>query len=285
MPYGVHAYGVSPFLEYQGIPDKRIYNEIEFFGSTGGITIDDVHLLNYEMTLDEIIAEDISVQPIWTDRTLLLCYFNDNLNGGNITNITGNIDNWEVYRKELNDSAFTLLDTLLGTAEMYTDFTAQPYKTYTYEVVATNDIERSEPILGERLYICSYNDVLIDSVTGESHIFNLNLQEGESTNNVDFVKYEGINKYPSVVRGQRDYMSYAITAIPIYQTSTQTTYSQTSDYLDTLRVFINNPNDKILKTRKGFIYRGQTNGYRQSPLLNGIDPYIVSFEFYETGVI
>lgn len=281
--FGTMGVGIAPF---QGIlipPDKKIYKNVKFYGD---MIIDDIHIIDNIMSLSEIESLDILESPVWDSETLLLCLFDDNLNGGNITNVTNPITGLEIYRKEILENSFNLLGTLNPSSENFIDIKAQPYKTYEYQMVASNDNERSEPILGSQLYIDLHGDFIIDSNTQAVYVMDLNLSESATENKSTFNIYEGLSKYPSVLKSIQDYNVLSLSAIPINNyNEVINDIEQNVNYLDRLKDFINNDNDKILKTRKGFIYLGSTYNYKHEPLnINMIkQPYYVNFEFVETG--
>lgn len=284
MAFGVSAFGINPYLPQSLIPPRRNYNKIEFFGD---ITIDDVHLLDFEYTRAQVEALDIAVEPTWDDNTLMLAHYNNNLGAGNLENINGTIDTIEVFRKERADSVFTKIATLNGSAEEYIDISAIPFKNYTYEMVASNNIERSEPVVGQEINIDVYNDILIDSTNRDFYVFNLNLTENETSSNTGYSRYETINKFPAFLRGRQQYATLGARAIPIANEATlcsDTEISQNIDFMNNLRNFIDNDNLKFIKTRKGFFYKGKTFDYKHSPLNIGIgqQPYYVKFNFVET---
>lgn len=283
MAYGVSGYGVSPYLLQTTTPPKRVYKSIEFFGD---ITLDDIHILDYEFTQTNVESLDVTETPIWDAHTLMLTNFNnENLNGGNLSGIVGNIDNILVYRKATDEAVFKLLATLDGTAKEYVDITALPKKTYQYEMVATNATERSEPVTGDNTLIDVYNNILIDTKTQEVAVFNLNLNEDKTTINTNDNTYQGISQYPSFLRGLANYSAVGMNAIPISNEGSLTNgIEQSADYLNNLKDMITNDNLKILKTRKGFVYKGQTFSMEHSSLNINIteQPKVVNFKFIET---
>lgn len=283
--FGNGVFSSSFFRFFQGLPVKRKYNKMEFYGN---VVIDDVWLRSQVMTEVEMNNMTIDTIPTWTGDTLLLAHFEDTLNAGTLTNISGNIDNWEVYRKETNESSFKLLKELSGTEESFTDVTAQPFKTYKYQVIATNDNERSEPIVGIDTYINVYNNLLIDTITNEVLVLDLDLDEGKHTLNTNYSINSGYGKYPSMMRGRNRYYTMQMKAIPISNYgSFFTTIEQSTDYMQQVENFIENGNMKILKTRKGFIRVGETYGFScESVNINIMQqPFSISFSFVERGDI
>jgi hypothetical protein len=114
----------------------------------------------------------------------------------------------------------------------------------------------------------------------------MSTESSESAYAEDFTVYENFTQYPSFARGQRKYMSTTITGMPGTLTQDKV-LSQTVDYIDALRDFIHNGNEKIFKTRKGQIYKVQTSKFRFKPLNDAISdqPLLVSFDVVESSSI
>jgi hypothetical protein len=90
-------------------------------------------------------------------------------------------------------------------------------------------------------------------------LFDLNLSSGDMSNETDVTIYEGYTQKSSIAIGNRDYLKGTISCIAGTVT-TSNTLSQTVDYLDDLRAFINNKRAKYLKSRKGDVWKVVTWG-------------------------
>jgi hypothetical protein len=275
--------GISSFESLGRVPDKRIYTKITVYGNA---IVDKIHILDSELTNAELEAIDITAALTWSSHTDLLAEFENSLSGGNFLDLDIPILNWQVYRKEQGGITSTLLDTISATDIQYIDYTAQPQKTYIYDLFAVTPTQISEPLETAAILSDFYGYFIIDPVLEIAYKFDMSTESGESAYAEDFTVYENFTQYPSFARGQRKYMSTTITGMPGTLTQDKV-LSQTVDYIDALRDFIHNGNEKIFKTRKGQIYKVQTSKFRFKPLNDAISdqPLLVSFDVVESSSI
>jgi hypothetical protein len=275
--------GISSFESLGRVPDKRIYTKITVYGNA---IVDKIHILDSELTNAELEAIDITAALTWSSHTDLLAEFENSLSGGNFLDLDIPILNWQVYRKEQGGITSTLLDTISATDIQYIDYTAQPQKTYIYDLFAVTPTQISEPLETAAILSDFYGYFIIDPVLEIAYKFDMSTESSESAYAEDFTVYENFTQYPSFARGQRKYMSTTITGMPGTLTQDKV-LSQTVDYIDALRDFIHNGNEKIFKTRKGQIYKVQTSKFRFKPLNDAISdqPLLVSFDVVESSSI
>ena len=275
--------GISSFESLGRVPDKRIYTKITVYGNA---IVDKIHILDSELTNAELEAIDITAALTWSSHTDLLAEFENSLSGGNFLDLDIPILNWQVYRKEQGGITSTLLDTISATDIQYIDYTAQAQKTYIYDLFAVTPTQISEPLETAAILSDFYGYFIIDPVLEIAYKFDMSTESSESAYAEDFTVYENFTQYPSFARGQRKYMSTTITGMPGTLTQDKV-LSQTVDYIDALRDFIHNGNEKIFKTRKGQIYKVQTSKFRFKPLNDAISdqPLLVSFDVVESSSI
>jgi hypothetical protein len=275
--------GISSFESLGRVPDKRIYTKITVYGNA---IVDKIHILDSELTNAELEAIDITAALTWSSHTDLLAEFENSLSGGNFLDLDIPILNWQVYRKEQGGITSTLLDTISATDIQYIDYTAQAQKTYIYDLFAVTPTQISEPLETAAILSDFYGYFIIDPVLEIAYKFDMSTESSESAYAEDFTVYENFTQYPSFARGQRKYMSTTITGMPGTLTQDKV-LSQTVDYIDALRDFIHNGNEKIFKTRKGQIYKVQTSKFRFKPLNDSISdqPLLVSFDVVESSSI
>ena len=96
---------VSPFVT------TSTYTGLKVFGDC---IIDNIHMVNYTMTEDEINAIDSNQTPTWIGgKTIFLATFDsENLDGGNVKGLVSPITEWVVLRKKVSDSKYTELARL-----------------------------------------------------------------------------------------------------------------------------------------------------------------------------
>lgn len=277
------ALGISMLNAYAGYPVPSAYTSIKVYG---GNIIDHVHIKNIELTTTDINNLQLYVSPTWDGNTILLANFANTLNAGNITGLVNPITTWILQRRKTTETTFTTLATLPSTATQYIDATAEPNVEYVYQVLATNATEISEPLVNT-LNSSFFNCVLSSLDGTEAYIFDLNLDFSGLEENTSYQIYEGYDTYPSFSFGDRKYVTGDVSAILASDYSADG-ITQTVDYIKSFSTFINNKQEKIFKDRKGNVIKVvTTGGIKQSPLNIGIgqQPYIVSFNFTESGVV
>lgn len=280
---GGSGFGFGGFEALDPIPAKRVYNKITIHGNA--IT-DKVNILDYELTNAELELIDITDNLTWNSHTDLLAEFENSLSGGNFLDLDIPIISWQVYRREQGSSTSTLLDTISATDIQYIDYTAQPQKTYIYDLFAVTATQISAPLETAATLSDFYGYFIIDPTTNTVFKFDMNTESAESLYAEDFTQYDNYTQYPAFARGQRKYLNTTITGIPATLT-TDKVLTQSVDYIDDLRDFIMNGNEKLFKTRKGQIHRVQTKNFRFKPLSDAISdqPLMVSFDVTESNAV
>lgn len=280
-----YALGVSALNYFnQTPPIPTEYQSIKFYGNNGTYTLlDNIHLRSTVLTDTEVASLDVLETPLWTSDTLLLATFDETLSAGNITNIINPITNFDIYRRKSTESKFIKLATLPVTDTDYIDATLESGSTYVYNIVAKNTTEASEPLqvsLDSDFYLWA----IIDPDTFETHVFNFNLESNAFNNEIAYKRFDGYGKYSTHMFGDRDFLTGNISAIA---SSNCGTIEQSVDYVHSLRTFINNGKTKILKSRKGQALKVITHNFKSEILDDAIgeQPYIVSFDFEEVGVL
>lgn len=275
--------GVSTF---EGIASIIIgdYTSSELYG--GSSCFDNVRLINRKLSDAEFDALVLGETPLWTPETLMLATFDDSdLNAGNITGLTSPVTGYELFRKTEDELSFIKIADLPSTASSYVDITALPNVTYIYDLIATNEDERSNPIEGS-ITTNFYGIYLIDPITYKTYIFDLNLGFDTLNSEMAYQRYDGYNKFSGHSFGKRNFITGSISAIvDEYTTSNQ--FTQTADFVKELQDFINNGEYKILKTRKGEIFKVHTMNFSSQVLNSAItaQPYSISFNFEQIGEV
>lgn len=274
--------GVSPFLGYTST--VSVFNQIVLVG--GDTYFDNITLLNYEMTDEEIANDTIGNIPTWTPQTLLLATFDGyDFSAGNIVGITDSILYYDFFRSEVGDTQLTKLATVDVSQGYYIDYTAKPNKDYIYTIIAKNDTELSNSIEAE-ITTDFYGDYLIRISDLKTYKFDLNLSHSAFTSEVAVKRYDGFNKYSAHSFGERDFITGSVSAI-IQEGCTDIDFTQTEEFIKEFREFINDGSEKIFKTRKGEVYKVKTMNFASNVLNINIasQPYIISFNFEESGEV
>lgn len=274
--------GLSVLSGFTAFPQPSAYTNIEIYGNS---IVDNVQVKNVLISETEIInLPSIPTEPVFDGYTLMLATFNNgNLNAGN-ANVSYPITGWDLFRRKSDEQVFTKLITTGANVGTYIDNRVEPNATYIYELFGFNATERTAPIVAT--IESSYYNWVLSSIDGTiNYIFDLNLNSDGFDNAVASNIYDGYGKYSKVTQGIRDYRTGKIEAIVASQV-TDTGIVQTVEFIDGLRSFINNGEEKILKSRKGDVLRVATNKGMESKVLSdaiGQQPYVVGFEFIEVG--
>lgn len=282
--------GYNAFLGYmplQGgsfMPTPSAYTGLKVFGEC---IIDNIRVSNYTMTDAEIGLIDFNITPPWVaGKTIFLATFDySNLVGGNVIGLLSPILNWVVQRKKTTDITFTTLATLPVGSISYVDSTAEPNTSYTYQLLATNETEISEPLVNT-IDSDFYNSIIMDVDGTDVYIFDANLDFSGFSNEVATQRYDGYNKYSAYAFGNRDFKTGDVSAI--IHSGITGSITQTIDYVKAFNEFINNGKQKIFKDRKGNVLKVvTTGGVKQVPvdLAIGEQPYMVSFHFEEVAEV
>jgi hypothetical protein len=269
-------------LQYQpSLPVPIPYNKITFYG--GSTIIDKIHIQNIELTGAQVQA----INPIdtisWQPTTVLLANFDtDTLDGGNIISLPDALVGWKIYRTDTSTNISTLINTIAPTEGDYIDYSVAAYKTYFYEIIPYTATTQGSPLTTASIYVDIFGWYLCDYDSPSIvYLFDLNLSSNQIENETNVTTYETYTQKPVYSIGQRNYIRGSISCIAGEILSDGTIY-QPVDYLDDLRSFINNGKTKILKSRKGHVWKVITYGMPMKFMDNiGEQVTEISFNFSE----
>ena len=276
--------GLSTFQSVEGsnIPLRKTYSKVRVYGNS---IIDKLQIKNIEISDSELQNIIMTDNLIWDANTLLMAEFENDLVAGNIADLTNPITKWQINRREVSGSTFKVLDVVdVGVSE-YIDYSAQHGKNYIYSLFATSENEQSEPLECEEIETDFFGWYLIgNDPDGSTYVYvlDLNVSSGSITNDEDFTEYQGYGKFNSFAKGQRNFIRGSVQAIA-GTIQSNSTLLQSVDYIDTLRNRIQDVSTKILKNRKGEIWKVKTHGYNASQLDDSINQqvYLVNFNFIQ----
>ncbi len=252
--------GTSFLQQVYSIPEAVVYDKIQIYGSA---KIDKCRCLNVNLTDEEVDALRFQDSYTWTPQTLMLAEFNNTLAAGNIEGITNPITNWEIYRKEENETTFTLLKKVDLDVESFTDHRARAYRNYDYRVFAVNDTEISTPLDAPTVYTDWYHWSLTDEDSDTVYLFDLDLSSGQIGRVQDMTYYDSsFSKYTPQTFGQHDFIEGSISATGgSIDCSEADSLNYSREYIETLGAFINNKKNKILKSRYGETWIVSTSNF------------------------
>lgn len=277
-------FGVSIFEGIAGILPGN-YNGMHFYG--GDILLDNIRIVNRNYSDLEFSNLDLHELPIWTPEIVMLSTFEKlDLNGGNVDGLTSPLTAYDIFRKKDEDTSFLKIKTVSSDILSMKDTTVKPGVKYTYNIVPKNATELANPIEGS-IQSNFYGSYLIDPVTYQAYMFDLELDFDALKSETAVTRHDGFGKYSSFSFGKRDFFTGGISAIVVDSPVMNGDFCQTTDFLLMFKNFINNGQEKILKTRKGLVLKVVTTNYSESLFSadSDIQPVKVSFEFTEVGEV
>jgi len=258
------------------------YNIIKFNGES---IVDKVLVVDYAMTTAELDAMTAADVHTWDEHTLLYAEFSNNLEAGSIT-VASTIDSWDIIRFKTGSTIPEVIETgLPSTTTSLVDYTAVKPNTYYYLVYPITSTAVISYLQSNTVTMCYDYYAFLDETTGDSFIFQGNLEDQTVTLNSAVATYEGFTQYPAKSQGLLKYDSGAFVALlgmvnsGVYEDDTVDTYAE-------LRDFIANGHEKIMKDRKGNIRRVFTEDLTRS-----IDekpsemPTMIAFQWTEVGEV
>lgn len=277
--------GTNTFQNIDGTPSpvKRSYSKVKIYGDA---TIDKLQIKKKEIdneTLKNIIITD---KLTWTKDTILLAEFENNLLAGNIADLDSPVTHWQISRRESNSNVLKSLSTVIVDINEFTDYECQANKTYVYEVYALNSEQVSEGFVTEEIKMDFYNWFLVgENSDGSTYVYSmdLNLDFGGYTNEEDLTEYGTFTQFNAFSVGKRNFLRGSLSAIVSEISTENGGLLQTVEFVETLRNRIQDISTKILKSRKGEIFKVKTHGFTATPVHNGIanQPYIIKFDFIQ----
>lgn len=268
------------------------YNTVwinETSASYNGV-FDYVQVLNTTATQSQIDAHNkITYIPEWTGDTSFLNNFNNNINMNNVPSNLGEIEYFSVYKYSETDKILTHVGDFLLEQDGLLDYSIRNRTTYQYVIFAVTSDYMSNAITlppvttrWDCWSIANIIDTKTDGVysidTNSIWAFNTNLTSGGYTQNIDTYTYDNFTQFPKISKGEKNYYTGTLTA---YLNNIQSMpYHDTVEMQDKFCEFINSPNLKLLKDRKGNCLIVQTTGNSFTVQDNAREQMItVSFNF------
>lgn len=251
---------------------------------------DYVQVLNTTATQSQIDAHNkITYIPEWTGDTSFLNNFNNNINMNNVPSNLGEIEYFSVYKYSETDKILTHVGDFLLEQDGLLDYSIRNRTTYQYVIFAVTSDYMSNaitlPPVTTRWDCWSIANIIDTKTEGVYSIdtnsiwaFNTNLTSGGYTQNIDTYTYDNFTQFPKISKGEKNYYTGTLTA---YLNNIQSMpYHDTVEMQDKFCEFINSPNLKLLKDRKGNCLIVQTTGNSFTVQDNAREQMItVSFNF------
>lgn len=273
-------------LSYLGfVPPAVIPTAFDKITIYGQQTVDFTWVKNVVLSDAEIESILINNTPVWDSDTILLANFDNSLNAGNIVNLSSPIVKWVIQRQDESESLRQTVASLPNTTSQYFDYTVAGNKEYQYFIFPITSTETGEPLATENISTNFYNWSLTDPITNTVFLFDLNLESGDISNEIDRTEYQTYTKYNKISRGVRDFIRGSVNCIAGY-INVNGEYQSPISYISELKSVINNGNVKYLKSRKGDIWAVDTYGFKYKYMDDIKDqPQQISFEFTEIAEV
>lgn len=232
--------------------------------------------------------------PTWTDNTVLLASFNNNINGGDITFSGESITNWLIYKQEDGNTTLTYVATVPSTQTSIIDYNVKNNTNYRYQVFAETPSFLSQPLITSNYAIPNWwNWSLIGLETTNTEnfyyvdtdnvwLFDTELTSDALSQNVDRNTFENFTQFPKITINAKNYITGGITA---YISNTDNNgYSDTVKMEDDFDAFINNGEIKLLRDRKGNGWIVETTSNEFTTIDKSTEQIIqISFKFTQIG--
>lgn len=232
--------------------------------------------------------------PSWTDDTVLLASFNNNINGGDITFSGESITNWLIYKQEDGNTTLTYVATVPSTQTSILDYNVKNNTNYRYQVFAETPSFLSQPLITSDYAITNWwNWSLIGLETTDTDNFyyvdtdnvwkfDTELSSDALTQNVDRNTFENFTQFPKVTLSAKNYISGGITAY--INNVDNGKYTDTVAMENDFDTFINNGEIKLLRDRKGNAWMVETMSNEFTTIDKSPEQIIqISFKFTQIG--
>lgn len=289
---GVKIYGESVidavnFLKVELADEDLIYDAssyVPFLDSgTNNIELSDGNIFNVITSIG---------QPEFGFNSIFVSNFENTLESGNLTNDDTLITTWMIRRQIVGESLNPKLVELsvASNPSGYTDVRVSNRTNYTYTVapVSGSGNTRIEGIGLEGVgYVDFFGWILSDtSANPVTYKFDMEVDSNDIKVNKGMKMFENYTKFPSFRFSNMEYRSSSLKTIPYVFDDVTGNYNFTDSNLKEIVAFINDGNEKILRTPSGDVLRVVTSNasykymdatYQQISTLN--------FDFIECGEV
>jgi len=267
--------GLTTITSSSPIFSNFSYNKVTIFG-TG--TFDKIWIRNKVVgsSFFDSVENVFDYNPSWDSDTVFLADFENNLTAGNVESNGGQLTNWIVNRKLAGETTLTRIAELDKDTESFVDYRVTNNENVVYQIRP-----KTEDAIGLGLESneveSKYNGwFLIDETNNIVYKFLLELNSGSLGANTNQTVYETFNQFPTISQTDTNYITGSLTAIVIVQSA---------PFVTQLQDFIENGQEKLLKSKKGRIFRVMTNGFSSMQFVEGTVEQVesITFNFTEIG--
>ena len=244
----------------------------------------------------------------WGKNTVLFADFNNPehpLSAGN-SELIGNINEYEIRRKKYNEAYSDYIGTIRSTSsddgksikQFIIDYGVKNNTDYTYylypSISAEDEDAHLSPLLTKQVSIDSpYWSLFIVDESEEDNVyyldkmfkFELNVDEGDLSNNAQVSVVQNFTKYPTIQFGTSNYWSGSLSSLCGFIASNDVDYIQTTNMINELKSITSDIRKKFLKDIDGNFWEIKIS----SPIsisnenVGGRNLKTVSFSWVEVG--
>jgi len=273
------------------LPTK--YKKIKLYGEQ---TVDYLHVIT---SVEEPTADMLrnNYKPTWGGDTLLLANYDTSISGGNIVSLQESVTNWIVYRQDVGSSTLKYINKIEGKYTELTDYLVSNQNDYKYvifpETANTIGARMESATVKTKWSNWSITDIIKSDTDDNLYyadkdniwLFNANVTSGETTQNIDKYKYEGLSQFPKINVGKKNYMSGGISCLigdVGYDDDGVYRYIDTISQRKRFEAFVANGNHKLIKDRKGNVRVVDiiSNSFKIDDV-SAIQPTTISFTWVE----
>lgn len=236
-------------------PSKTEYEKISIYGDC---VVDGLHVLDYEMDDVDILGQ--TTAPEYGVNTILAANFENTLESGSlITGVPYPLTGYVVRRKIKDGSLNPILVTINDPLEVeYVDYTLKNRVEYIYEVTPVFDDGGANRLEGrgvlnlEGTSVSFSGWILSDTASTpvSSYVFSIEIETDAFKVNKGFKLFENHTKFPAYRFSNMEYQSGSLSTIPL-----DDDYEATDAQLQEILTFLNNGEEKILRSPSGNAWR------------------------------
>lgn len=282
MYLGVNFLGLSFLRTVKLLPVETSFDIVKVFGA--GV-YDKLWIRNFREP--KSYFENLKLEnykPTWTQDTVFLAEFQEDLEGGNMVLAEGeDVISWMINKRPKDSLVNQYLDTVPAEVTSYKDYQVRKGDGYIYQILPITQNTIGQPLETPNLISDYYGWFLIDEEDGLVFKFDINLVSGDLSSTDNQVEYETFNQFNTYSQGKRNFLKGQITGIVPESIPVDGVMEQSAEFMITLQDFVNNGKKKLLKSRKGDLWYVMTSGFARRQLSDSIEQQIetVTFNFVE----
>lgn len=247
------------FLKNYTREKPTFFNKISFYGDC---FIDYIWTITEEASSKLIsVSKDINFTPSWTDSTIILANFDEQIHGGSIVSLTENVENWIIYKRKKGASKLDYITKIPVQSNFLIDYNVANQTEYEYivfpETLNTIGAPMTSELIKTNWWNWSITNIIPSKNTKNLYyvdlnniwLFDLDIESSEIQHNIDKKIVETMGKYPKVSIGETDYLSSSLNCY--LGKIKNNVYLDDAVMQENFRNFVKDGELKILKDRKG----------------------------------